>query len=215
MKTLTNRILRSAFYVLGIPLIFTSIGYGSVIIFDQVTTLNTAVYLKVQTKGRFFSEGGKRVDIYVNDEKTKRILNSASRVIHAGWQKDTVPFYAAMDLVVLPSYREGFANVTLEAAAMKLPVVTTDTVGCRDGTLDGQTGLLVPIGDTAALTDALEGLIEDADLRRKFGAVGRARVERQFDQRKLWPLYVQLYASLLRERCPHLEFEMNLEGESA
>jgi len=77
MKTLTKPILRTVIYVTGIIVIFSTIGYGGVLIFDQVTTLNTAVYLKVQTKGRFFSEGGKRVDIYVNDKKTKRILTGA------------------------------------------------------------------------------------------------------------------------------------------
>ena len=69
-----KRILRSVICVSGIMATFVSSGYGAVFIFDQVTTLNTAVYLKVQTKGRIFSEGGKRVDLYVNDKKIKRIL---------------------------------------------------------------------------------------------------------------------------------------------
>jgi hypothetical protein len=74
MRTLTKRIIRSVIYVCAIVLYLTSIGHGGVAVFDQVTTLGTEVYLKVQTKGRFFSEGGKRVDIYVDDKKMKRIL---------------------------------------------------------------------------------------------------------------------------------------------
>ncbi len=74
MKTLPKYLLRCIIYVAGIITLFASISYGGVFIFDQVTTLNTQVYLKVQTRGRFFSEGGKLVDIYVEDKKIKRIL---------------------------------------------------------------------------------------------------------------------------------------------
>ena len=74
MKTLTTYILRCLIYVPCIMVLFASISHGGVFIFDQVTTLNTEVVLKVQTKGRFFSEGGKLVDIYVEDKKIKRIL---------------------------------------------------------------------------------------------------------------------------------------------
>lgn len=74
MKTLTKYILRCAIYVPGMMVLFASIGYGGVAIFDQVTTLNTGVFLKVQTKGLIFAEGGKLVDIYVDGKKIKRIL---------------------------------------------------------------------------------------------------------------------------------------------
>ena len=74
MKRFVKRILLTVIWVAGIMLISVSMGYGGVFIFDQVTTLNTDVYLKVQTKGRIFSEGGKRVDLFVNDQKIKRIL---------------------------------------------------------------------------------------------------------------------------------------------
>jgi hypothetical protein len=74
MKTLTKRILRSVLYILHILVISASISHGGVVVFDQVTTLKTAVYLKVLTKGRFFSVGGKLVDIYINDNKMQRIL---------------------------------------------------------------------------------------------------------------------------------------------
>ena len=74
MKTLTRYLLRCVIYVAGVIVPFASSSYGGVFIFDQVTTLDTEVYLKVQTRGRFFSEGGKLVDIYVEDKKVKRIL---------------------------------------------------------------------------------------------------------------------------------------------
>ena len=74
MKTHTKYLLRALIIVPGIIALFTATSFGGVFIFDQVTTRDTEVYLKVLTKGRFFSEGGKRVDVYVNDQKIKRIL---------------------------------------------------------------------------------------------------------------------------------------------
>ena len=74
MKAFTRYLLRCVVIVAGIIVFSATISHGRVVIFDRVTTLNTEVYLKVQTKGRFFSEGGKRVDIYVEDKKIKRIL---------------------------------------------------------------------------------------------------------------------------------------------
>ena len=74
MKAFLKNLSRSILYIPGIMVFFASISHGSVYIFDQVTTPNTEVYLKVQTKGRFFSDGGKRVDIYVEEKKIKRIL---------------------------------------------------------------------------------------------------------------------------------------------
>jgi hypothetical protein len=74
METLARYLLRCVIYVAGIIVPFASSSYGGVFISDQVTTLSTDVYLKVQTRGRFFSEGGKLVDIFVDDKKIKRIL---------------------------------------------------------------------------------------------------------------------------------------------
>ena len=74
MKTHTKYLFSALIFVPGIIALFTATSFGGVFIFDQVTTRGNEVYLKVLTKGRFFSQGGKRVDIYVNDQKIKSIL---------------------------------------------------------------------------------------------------------------------------------------------
>ncbi len=74
MKAFPKNMLRCILYVPGIVVLLASISHGGVSIFDQVTTLNAEVYLKVRTKGRFFSDAGKLVDIYVEDKKIKRIM---------------------------------------------------------------------------------------------------------------------------------------------
>ena len=74
MAAFIHRIIRSAILIPSFLIVFASVGHSGVVVFDQVTTLKTAIYLKVLTKGRLFSTGGQLVDIYVDDKKLKRIL---------------------------------------------------------------------------------------------------------------------------------------------
>lgn len=119
------------------------------------------------------------------------------RIIHVAWQSDTALLYTAMDLVVLPSYREGLANVLLEAAAMKLPAVTTDAVGCRDVVVEGETGFCVPIRDASKLKQRMAQLVGDQALRERLGANARRRVERHFTCSDVWLLQEQEFRRLL------------------
>ena len=95
----------------------------------------------------------------------EHLLRHDERVHLTGWldMKEMPRLYRAMDLLALPTYREGFNTVLLEAAAMELPVVASRVPGCTDGVIDGETGALVPSHDVAALTDALRVYLNDGD----------------------------------------------------
>ena len=90
-----------------------------------------------------------------------------------GWQSDMPAALAQTDIFCLPSYREGVPNALLEATACGLPIVTTDTPGCRDVVTNGVNGLLVPVKNAQAIADALESLILDPESRRRMGSAGR------------------------------------------
>jgi glycosyltransferase involved in cell wall biosynthesis len=90
-------------------------------------------------------------------------------------------YYACMDAFVLPSYREGFPNVVLEAAAMELPVITTDALGCIDSVHDGETGFIVPVKDVKKLVEKMLLLGRDGELRKSMGKNARQRVLKEFN----------------------------------
>ena len=102
-----------------------------------------------------------------------------------------------MDIFALPTHREGFCNTILEASAMELPFIASDTTGCRDPIDYGATGILVPVRDSAALAGAVERLLGDESRRRELARKARRRVEELFDQRKLWPALEGCYRELL------------------
>lgn len=133
-------------------------------------------------------------------QETLESLARDPRVCFAGEVMDTSEVYTAIDVVVLPSYREGFPNVPLEAAAMCLPVVATRIPGCSDSVQDRVTGLLVPVRDPVALSEALRTYIQDKPLRYQHGNNGRERVLRDFRPQDIWEGFLGGYVKLLRAK---------------
>lgn len=132
-------------------------------------------------------------------------LGSDNRVTMLDFvSNDEIPtYYGIMDILVLPSYREGFPYVVLEASAMGLPVVASRVTGCVDAVADGDTGMLVPPRDARALGDAIRLYIENPSLRLKHGQAGRERVLRHFQPERIWDaLSAQYLLHMYRKGIP-------------
>jgi glycosyltransferase involved in cell wall biosynthesis len=124
-------------------------------------------------------------------------LKSDPKVIFTGKIGDPAAFYAMMDILVLPSYREGFPNTPLEAAAMRLPVVATNIDGCAEAVVDGTTGFLVPVHDSDNLAQAIQNLINDPMKRQELGESGRQRVLEKFNPENIWRDLYKTYTELI------------------
>lgn len=114
-----------------------------------------------------------------------------------GHRDDMLDVLERSAIVCLPSYREGFPKVLIEACAAGRACVTTNVPGCREVVDDGDNGLLVPARDPEALAQAIERLILDAPLRRAMGARVRERAERDFDVRQVANSKLELYSKAL------------------
>ena len=132
-----------------------------------------------------------------------RILNHP-RIHVTGMVSDCAPCYRAMDLLVLPSWREGFPNAVLEAAASGLPVVTTQATGACDSVVHGETGLLIPPGYPTALCRAVLSLLEHPERRRQMGMAARARAIAQFSTDTVLNRTVEFYLQLSSTRAHRL-----------
>ncbi len=105
-------------------------------------------------------------------------------------------YMAAADVFCLPSHREGFGQVAIEAAAAGLPVIASRIYGIVDAVLDGETGLLHPPADADALRAHMETLLLQPDLRRKLGSAGRSRALRDFSTRRVTRALLEFYADI-------------------
>jgi glycosyltransferase involved in cell wall biosynthesis len=122
-----------------------------------------------------------------------------------GFRSDMPEVFRRSHIIVLPSYREGFPKALIEAAACGRAVVTTDVPGCRDAIRADETGRLVPVRDSAALAEAMRGLIEDKQLRLRMGIAGRKLAERAFSVEEVTRRHLDIYRGLSSARPPSCE----------
>lgn len=119
---------------------------------------------------------------------------------YLGYRNDIADVFSLTNLVVLPSYREGFPKVLIEAAACGRAIITTDVPGCRHAIKPNVTGLLVPARDATGLADAIERLLKDAQLRKSMGSAGRELAQQEYGINKVVEAHINIYQQLT-ESC--------------
>jgi glycosyltransferase involved in cell wall biosynthesis len=123
---------------------------------------------------------------------------AADDVVFTGQRIDMPECYAAFDLFVNASWREGFPRSSMEAAAMGLPIVASDIRGNRQVIADGETGVLVPVRDAAAFARAIGSLVADPELLARQSTAARARALAEFDQQSVIDRTLDAYRLLDR-----------------
>lgn len=189
--------------VLGIPL------KAPVILFVGRITAEKGVREMLAAYGRLKTAGSKAHLIVVGEFDDEGGLPGIIRreelavfedVHVVGYTSSPESYMAIADVLCLPSYREGFGTVVIEAAAMGLPTVGAKIYGLTDAVIEGVSGLLVPPFDVAALEAALHRLLIDEDLRKTMGRAARHRALELFDCKIVNALLVDEYSSLLKKK---------------
>jgi glycosyltransferase involved in cell wall biosynthesis len=132
-------------------------------------------------------------------QSVRKRIEGHPRIHCTGLTADTAPYYRVMDLMVLPTWREGFPNAVLEAAATGIPVVTTLCTGSRDFVVPEVTGLLIPPGYPEAISEAVLRLLLNKELRLRMGVAARRWVLEHYTNDRVLGLLTAYYKSLLEE----------------
>lgn len=140
--------------------------------------------------------GGREEKLDPIKDTTSDIIIRNQRIFEHGKQSDVRPFLAASDVFVLPSYREGFPNVVLEAAAMGLPCIVSDVNGATDAIQNDINGLIIPKRDTSALYKAMKSLYLNKTKRENMAAVARPMIKERFSRNDVWTATLEMYENL-------------------
>lgn len=127
-----------------------------------------------------------------------REWNKEPGITWLGQVADISTLWRDCHIAALPSHREGLPKSLLEAAACGRPLVATDAPGCREVTIPGKTGLLVPIEDSQALADAIGQLANSEEMRARYGAAARQLVVEEMSARAIGEAIVNLYRDQIR-----------------
>ena len=130
-------------------------------------------------------------------EKILYEIESDEKIHCIGHVFNAAPYYAIMDVLAMPTHREGFGLVAIEASSMEVPVVASRVPGCVDSVINGSTGVLVPVGDSNALEDAISNYLDNESIRRLHGKQGRERVLKDFIPEDIWAAQLLQYRNLL------------------
>jgi glycosyltransferase involved in cell wall biosynthesis len=123
-------------------------------------------------------------------------IENNDKIIIVPFQKDVRRYYAISDVLVFPSYREGFPNAVLEAGAMGLSCIVTNINGCNEIIEDGKNGILIPPKDTDALYTAMKKIMFDSSLRNHLQENARPMIVSRFEQIHVWEALLAEYQKL-------------------
>ena len=131
-------------------------------------------------------------------ENSRRIILDNEKIITVGYQDDVRIFYAISNVLVFPSYREGFPNVVMQAGAMGMPSIVTDINGCNEIIEDGVNGWIVSVKNVEAIFNAMQKCLKNQQELLNMASRSRKMIASNFKQQKVWKAILQEYQNLVK-----------------
>jgi len=132
-----------------------------------------------------------------------RTIHNNINIISAGFQDDVRPYMAISDLLVFPSYREGFPNVVMQAGAMGVPAIVTDINGCNEIIQEGKNGTLIPVKNVEALQEKMDYFIQNPQQLKTLATNAREMIVSRYEQKMVWEAILAEYQKL-EKSLPHV-----------
>ena len=127
-------------------------------------------------------------------------MNLEENIIFLGYRKDIYKFIKLSDIVTLTSIKEGIPRIIMESMYFKKPIIATDVLGTRELIVNNETGFVTDLGDYKSMAENIEKLINDEELRYKFGSKGKIRIEKKFTEQLVIKRIDKLYSDILDEK---------------
>lgn len=128
--------------------------------------------------------------------ETMSTIKSNNSIVSIGYKSDVRPYFSISDVLVFPSYREGFPNAVIQAGAMGLPSIVTDINGCNEIIVEGKNGTIIPIKNTNSLYKSMNKMLEDQDYRIYLQQNARNMIINRFDNIQVWKAILAEYKRL-------------------
>lgn len=133
------------------------------------------------------------------NDTTIEEIDKNQNIITVGFQSDVRPYFAIANLLVFPSYREGFPNVVMQAGAMGLASIVTNINGCNEIIIEGENGIIIPTKDKKSLTEKMELLISNSELLKDLSSNARELITSRYEQQIVWDALLEEYKSLEKD----------------
>lgn len=159
--------------------------------FDSISQLRKEIKLIIV--------GDQETDLDPLNTNTLELLVKNKRIITVGFQRDIRPYLAVSDVLIFPSYREGFPNVMMQAGAMGLPMIATDINGCNEIISHGKNGILIPKKDILAIEKAILTMLNDYKLYEELKSNARKMIITRFERKTVCEAILDEYRSF--EKC--------------
>ena len=130
---------------------------------------------------------------------TLKAIQENTNIISCGFQKDVRPYFAISDVLLFPSYREGFPNVVMQAGAMGLASIVSNINGCNEIIVEGENGLIIPVKSSGALLEAMMKLVNNEPLFQKLKSNSRRMIVERYDQQLVWEAILNEYRLITGE----------------